>query len=219
MEILSLDCHHNSYNNSLICLSYNLFYCCKISFFLFQSIKIGLKQHLNKKNITQYGEKYEMSKVMRFSREYKPTSTVVNVNKTKVGGKFFAIAAGPCAIENPEQYIETAKIVKKAGANIIRGSVFKPRTSPYSFQGLGREGLKLIKDLGEDLDIATVTEVMDPRDIKITANHVDIIQIGARNMQNYDLLKEASKSCCWLYVAASPTNAFRFLGCFLTITR
>ncbi len=135
-----------------------------------------------------------MSKVMRFSREYKPVSTVVNVNNVKIGGKFFAIAAGPCAIESPEQYIETAKIVKKAGANIIRGSVFKPRTSPYSFQGLGREGLKLIKDLGEDLDIATVTEVMDPRDIKITANHVDIIQIGARNMQNYDLLKEASKS-------------------------
>ena len=135
-----------------------------------------------------------MSKIMRFSREFKPANTVVKVNNVKIGGKFFAIAAGPCAIESPEQYIETAKIVKEAGANIIRGSVFKPRTSPYSFQGLGREGLKLIKDLGEDLEIATITEVMDPRDIKITANHVDIIQIGSRNMQNYDLLKEAAKT-------------------------
>ncbi|UYP45826.1 2-dehydro-3-deoxyphosphooctonate aldolase [Candidatus Lokiarchaeum ossiferum] len=135
-----------------------------------------------------------MSKVMRFSREFKSVDTVVDVGNVKIGGKFFAIAAGPCAIENQDQYFQTAKLVKKAGANLIRGSVFKPRSSPYSFQGLGREGLKLIKDLGEELDIPTITEVMDPRDIKVTANHVDVIQIGARNMQNFDLLKEASKS-------------------------
>ena len=134
-----------------------------------------------------------MSKVMRFSREHKEEDTVVSVGNAKVGGRYFAIAAGPCAVENQEQYYESAKAVKEAGANIIRGSVFKPRTSPYSFQGLGREGLKLIRDLGEDLQIATVTEVMDPRDIKITAEHVDMIQIGARNMQNFDLLKEASR--------------------------
>ena len=134
-----------------------------------------------------------MSKEMRFSRKYKEEDTVVTVGNAKIGGKYFAIAAGPCAVENQEQYYESAKAVKNAGANIIRGSVFKPRTSPYSFQGLGREGLKLIRDLGEDLQIATVTEVMDPRDIKIAAEHVDMIQIGARNMQNFDLLKEASK--------------------------
>ncbi len=135
-----------------------------------------------------------MSKVMRYSREFKPTNTVVQVKDVKIGGKYFAIVAGPCAIESQHQYTQTAKMVKEAGANIIRGSAFKPRSSPYSFQGLGHEGLKIIKDLGEDLKIPTITEVMDPRDIKITANHVDILQIGARNMQNFDLLKEASKA-------------------------
>ena len=135
----------------------------------------------------------KMPQIMRYSREYKKSDTIIQVQNAKIGGKYFAIAAGPCAIENQEQYYETAKIVKEAGANIIRGSAFKPRTSPYSFQGMGKEGLKLIKDLGEDLQIATISEVMNIKDLEIAKNYVDIIQIGARNMQNFDLLKAASK--------------------------
>lgn len=134
-----------------------------------------------------------MTQEMKFSREYKSEDTVINVKGTKIGGNYFTVAAGPCALESQEQYYETAKQVKAAGATIIRGSVFKPRTSPYSFQGLGRDGLKLIKDLSEDLDIVVETEVMDTRDVALTANHVDILRVGARNMQNFSLLKELSK--------------------------
>ncbi|MFX0090955.1 MAG: 3-deoxy-7-phosphoheptulonate synthase [Candidatus Hodarchaeota archaeon] len=134
-----------------------------------------------------------MTQIMRFSREYKKEDTIVDVKGVKIGGKFFAVAAGPCAIESQEQYYETAKTVKESGANIIRGSAFKPRTSPYSFQGLGHIGLKMIRDLSEDLDVVVETEVMDPRDAKVVAEHVDILRIGARNMQNFDLLKEVSK--------------------------
>ncbi|MFX0060726.1 MAG: 3-deoxy-7-phosphoheptulonate synthase [Candidatus Hermodarchaeota archaeon] len=133
-----------------------------------------------------------MKQIMRFSRSYKKENSIITVKNVKIGDGYFAIAAGPCAIESQDQYYRTAKAVKEAGANIIRGSVFKPRTSPYSFQGLGHDGLKLIRDLGEDLNIAVETEVMDPRDVKTTADHVDILRIGARNMQNFDLLKEVS---------------------------
>ncbi|MBD3190990.1 MAG: 3-deoxy-7-phosphoheptulonate synthase [Candidatus Heimdallarchaeota archaeon] len=134
-----------------------------------------------------------MTQEMKFSREYKSEDTVINVKGTKIGSNYFTVAAGPCAIESQEQYYETAKQVKAAGATIIRGSVFKPRTSPYSFQGLGRDGLKLIKDLSEDLEVVVETEVMDTRDVAFTANHVDILRVGARNMQNFSLLKELSK--------------------------
>ena len=134
-----------------------------------------------------------MKQPFRFSRDYKQEDTVISVKDIKIGGEFFVLAAGPCAIENQEQYYDTAKLVKEAGANVIRGSVYKPRTSPYSFQGLGTEGLKLIRDLGEDLAIVVETEVMDTRDVQVTAEHVDIIRIGARNMQNFSLLKEVSK--------------------------
>ena len=131
-----------------------------------------------------------MSKTMRYSRDHKKNNTIIQVKNVKIGGKFFAIAAGPCAIEDRDQYYETAAAVIKAGANVIRGSAYKPRTSPYSFQGLGREALGMIKDLGEEFGIPTITEVMDPRDVKITAQHADILQVGARNMQNFELLKE-----------------------------
>ncbi len=130
---------------------------------------------------------------MKYSRDSKEKDTVISVKNAKLGGNFFAVAAGPCAVENHEIYFQTAKTVIKSGATIIRGSVFKPRTSPYSFQGLGREGLKLLRDISEDLEIAVETEVMDTRDVKITAEHVDILRIGARNMQNFSLLKEVSK--------------------------
>ena len=98
--------------------------------------------------------------------------------------------AGPCAVENLDTLYEIGKEIKAAGATVLRGGAFKPRTSPYSFQGLGEEGLKYLKEIGEKFGLATVTEVMDPRDVDLVARYADILQIGARNMQNFNLLKE-----------------------------
>jgi 3-deoxy-7-phosphoheptulonate synthase len=100
------------------------------------------------------------------------------------------VMAGPCAIENKEVLWETAQEIKNAGATILRGGAFKPRTSPYSFQGLGEEGLKYLSEVGKKLGLATVSEVMDTRQVELVAKYVDILQIGARNMQNFNLLKE-----------------------------
>ena len=104
------------------------------------------------------------------------------------------IIAGPCSVESEEQIIETAKAVKGAGASILRGGAFKPRTSPYSFQGLGKEGLEHLKQVGDELNMVTVTEVMDPRDVELVARFTDVLQIGARNMQNFNLLREVAET-------------------------
>ncbi len=125
------------------------------------------------------------------SREFKPADSVIKLNgSTAIGGTPLVVMAGPCAIENYETLLTVAKAVKKAGATVLRGGAFKPRTSPYSFQGLGEEGLKFLKDVGKKVGLLTVTELMDVRDLGLVERHVDIIQIGARNMQNFDLLKE-----------------------------
>jgi len=125
------------------------------------------------------------------SREFKPQDSVIDLGRgVKIGGRRIAIMAGPCAIENIATLREIALEVKKAGATILRGGAFKPRTSPYTFQGLGEEGLKILKQIGQELDLVTVTEVMDPRDVELVARYADILQIGARNMQNFNLLKE-----------------------------
>ncbi len=125
------------------------------------------------------------------SREFKPENSVIDLGKgVKIGDKKIIVMAGPCAIENLDALYEIAKEVKKAGATVLRGGAFKPRTSPYSFQGLGEEGLKYLNKVGSDLGLATVSEVMDPRDVGLVANYADILQIGARNMQNFNLLKE-----------------------------
>jgi len=125
------------------------------------------------------------------SREFKQEGSVIDLGKgVKIGGKKIVLMAGPCAIENQEVVYETAKEIKKAGASVLRGGAFKPRTSPYSFQGLGEEGLKILKAVGDELGLVTVTEVMDPRDVELVARYADVLQIGARNMQNFNLLKE-----------------------------
>jgi len=125
------------------------------------------------------------------SREFRREDSVIEVGRgIKIGGRRIAIMAGPCAIENIATLREIALEVKKAGATILRGGAFKPRTSPYTFQGLGEEGLKILKQIGQELDLVTVTEVMDPRDVELVARYADILQIGARNMQNFNLLKE-----------------------------
>jgi 3-deoxy-7-phosphoheptulonate synthase len=125
------------------------------------------------------------------SREFKREDSIIEVGKgVKIGGKQIVVMAGPCAIENGKMLYDIAVAVQKGGAKILRGGAFKPRSSPYSFQGLGEEGLQYLKDVGERTGLVTVTEVMDPRDVDLVARYVDILQIGARNMQNFNLLKE-----------------------------
>jgi 3-deoxy-7-phosphoheptulonate synthase len=125
------------------------------------------------------------------SREFRRENSVIDIGRgVKVGGQELIVIAGPCAIENYETLYETAKLVKSSGAKALRAGAFKPRTSPYTFQGLGEEGLKYLKDVGEKLNMPTVTEVMDTRDIELVARYADVLQIGARNMQNFILLKE-----------------------------
>ena len=127
------------------------------------------------------------------SREFKTEDTIVRIGDVAIGGKEIQIMAGPCAVESREQVFEIAQIVKKSGAKIMRGGAFKPRTSPYAFQGLGEEGLKILKDAGETYGLKIITEVMEPGNVELVANYSDILQIGARNMQNFPLLIEASK--------------------------
>ncbi len=128
------------------------------------------------------------------SREFKPADTVVEVNGLKIGGKRLVVMAGPCAVENFELLLSVAKSIKKAGASVLRGGAFKPRTSPYSFQGLGEEGLKFLAEARKRTGLPVITELMDLRDLELVERHADIIQIGARNMQNFDLLKEVGRS-------------------------
>ena len=128
------------------------------------------------------------------NRLFKPEDTVVNVNGTLVGGNNLGIMAGPCSVESEEQIIEIAKAVKESGANFLRGGAFKPRTSPYSFQGLELEGLRLLKRAKEETGLSIVTEIMSTDYIDEFVRDVDVIQVGARNMQNFDLLKQLGKT-------------------------
>lgn len=120
----------------------------------------------------------------------KQEATIVKVNGIEVGGSEVIIIAGPCAVESKEQLFETARSVKTDGAKILRGGAFKPRSSPYSFQGLGEEGLKLLKQIRKESGLPVVTEAMDTRQVELVAEYADMLQVGSRNMQNYPLLKE-----------------------------
>jgi len=128
------------------------------------------------------------------SREFKKTDTIIKVKKIQIGGKRLCVIAGPCAVENRQMIIDIAQKVKAAGANFIRGGAYKPRTSPYSFQGLGEEGLKYLSEARANTGLPIVTELMDPRDLETIEQYADIIQIGARNMQNFRLLLEVGMS-------------------------
>jgi len=129
------------------------------------------------------------------SRETKHENTVIDLGEgVTVGGNKIAMMAGPCAVENEDQMETSAKAVKAAGAEIMRGGAYKPRTSPYAFEGLGVEGLKILQNTAKRHGLKTVTEVMDIRDIDVVAEHADILQIGTRNMQNFNLLKEVGKT-------------------------
>lgn len=123
-------------------------------------------------------------------REFHPEKSVVKVRDVKIGGDEIVVMAGPCCVESEEQLLETARATKKAGATILRGGAFKPSTSPYSFQGLGEDGLKILAAAREETGMPIVTEVMDVRDIVLVMKYADVLQVGARNMANFSLLKE-----------------------------
>lgn len=133
-------------------------------------------------------EKYKL-----VSRDFHPADTIIDVDGVKIGGDEIVVMAGPCAIENYEQLRESAEAVKKYGAKILRGGAFKPRTSPYDFQGLGEEGLKLLRQVADEFDMKVVTEIVDREDIELVENYADILQVGARNMQNFQMLKALGK--------------------------
>src|SRR5215472_890120 len=128
------------------------------------------------------------------SREFHGRDSIVEVGRVKIGGGSMAMIAGPCAVESAELLDDIAGSVKAAGANILRGGAFKPRTSPYSFQGMGEEGLRILRATGDKHDMPVVTEVMDPRQVELVHRYADMFQIGARNMQNFDLLKEVGQA-------------------------
>jgi 3-deoxy-7-phosphoheptulonate synthase len=177
---------------------------------------LGYKPHISKgKDITllgmvgEFAEKFkdvfeameeveQVSEIQKpyklASREFKKADTIIKINKhVTVGDKKIHVMAGPCAIESRAVMFETAKVAHEGGAEILRGGAFKPRSSPYAFQGLGEKGLKFIAEAGKKFNMATVSEAMTVEQVKLLSKYCDIVQIGARNMQNYDLLKAAGK--------------------------
>lgn len=127
------------------------------------------------------------------SRDAHPQDSVVSVGSTKIGGGNLAMIAGPCSVEEPDRMDRIAESVQKSGANLLRGGAFKPRTSPYAFQGLGEEGLKILRETGDRHGLPVVTEITDPRNVELVAQYADMLQVGARNMQNFVLLTEVGR--------------------------
>ena len=156
-----------------------------------------------------------VERVVPISKPYKLASmpvqataseSVVEVDGRKVGGGNFSLMAGPCTVESRHQLLATAEAVKEGGASMLRGGAYKPRTSPYSFQGLGGEGLRLLAEAKEETGLPIVTELMDLRDIDAVVEVADVIQVGARNMQNYSLLAEIGRSDCAVLLKRGPVG-------------
>jgi 3-deoxy-7-phosphoheptulonate synthase len=139
------------------------------------------------------------------SRDFHPADTIVEIGEVKIGGGYFTVMAGPCAVESYDQLKASASAVRDAGAKVLRAGAYKPRTSPYSFQGLQQEGLEILKAVGQEVGILTITEVIDPHDVEHVARYADILQIGARSMQNFPLLIAAGKSGKPLLLKRSPS--------------
>ncbi len=144
------------------------------------------------------------------NRKFHPKDTIVEVGNVKIGGGYFAMIAGPCSVESEEQIIEVAKAVKESGAHILRGGAFKPRTSPYAFQGMKGEGIKLLLQAKKETGLPIITEIMNINDLPLF-DEVDIIQVGARNMQNFDLLKELGKTRKPILLKRGLANTFQEL--------
>ena len=148
--------------------------------------KISINPHVER--VMRVQEPYKKA-----NRKFHPEDTVVEVGKARIGGGSFSVIAGPCSVESEEQIVEVAKDVKRSGAALLRGGAFKPRTSPYSFQGMGVDGLELLVEAREATGLPIVSEIMAPRMVEVFEEKVDLVQIGARNMQNFDLLKEVGR--------------------------
>lgn len=159
---------------------------------------IGDKRLLDTQAITSMPGVENIVPIMKpyklVGKELKSTKTVIHVGDISIGGDELVLMAGPCAVENEEEIFETAEKVKAAGAKILRGGAYKPRTSPYSFQGLQEDGLKMLSKAGKQYGLKVITEVVDTRDVETVAAYSDILQIGARNMQNFRLLLEVGKT-------------------------
>jgi 3-deoxy-7-phosphoheptulonate synthase len=136
-------------------------------------------------NVIKISKSYKLA-----SRDFHPDDTIIEVKGVKIGGDNLVVMGGPCAVETPEQIDEIARLVKAAGGQVLRGGAFKPRTGPYSFQGIGVEGLKWMKDAGNKYGLLTITEVMATEFVDVCAEYADIMQVGTRNMQNFDLLRK-----------------------------
>ena len=148
--------------------------------------KISINPHVER--VMRVQEPYKKA-----NRKFHPEDTVVSVGNAKIGGGNFSVIAGPCSVESEAQICEVAEDVKRSGAALLRGGAFKPRTSPYSFQGMGASGLDLLMEAREKTGLPIVTEIMDPRMADLFEREVDVVQVGARNMQNFELLKEVGK--------------------------
>lgn len=159
---------------------------------------MGKKEGLTKEELKSFSivkDIVKIGKPFKFvSREFKKEDTLIEIKGRKIGGTDLILMAGPCSIENKDMIMEIAKVVKENGGEFLRGGAFKPRTSPYDFQGLGEEGLKYMREACDKYDLIMVTEVMDTRDIELIDKYTDIFQVGARNMQNFSLLKELGKT-------------------------
>ncbi len=154
---------------------------------------VGGEKESDRQTLASYPEVEQVMSVLApykiASLETKPEPTVVTAGSLTVGGGIVGLIAGPCSVEGPEHILEAARMVKKAGATALRGGAFKPRTSPYSFQGFKEEGLKMLAAARDETGLAVVTEVMAPHDVPLVAEYADVLQVGARNMQNYNLLE------------------------------
>lgn len=144
-------------------------------------------------------------------REAHPDNTVIDINGVKIGGNRVVVMAGPCAVESREQLLEIARAVKASGASILRGGAYKPRTSPYSFQGLGEEALKYLAEARDETGLLVVTEITDPRNVELVCRYADILQVGARNMQNFVLLTEVGISGHPVLMKRGPSSTINDL--------
>lgn len=144
-----------------------------------------LRQMKGVENVIKISKSYKLA-----SRDFHPDDTVIDIKGVKIGGDNLVVMGGPCAVETPEQIDEIARLVKAAGGQVLRGGAFKPRTGPYSFQGVGVEGLVMMAEAGKKHGLLTITEVMTPEYVDVCAEYADILQVGTRNMQNFDLLRK-----------------------------
>jgi len=149
------------------------------------SLAEQMRQMKGIENVIKISKSYKLA-----SRDFHPDNTVIRIKGVEIGGEDLVVMGGPCAVESPEQIDEIAKLVKAAGGQVLRGGAFKPRTGPYSFQGVGVEGLEMMAEAGRKHGLLTITEVMTPEYVDVCAQHADILQVGTRNMQNFDLLRK-----------------------------